>query len=164
MIHIITNGLDRPTLTRILLSYLRAWGCNPVSVDASTIAIDDFAAWDNLLTLPCCVLSIYDPHYVLEWLAESQVQFCWYQFMSPQRQEMIDTLSKMERVRIIGGRVFYVLSERLFKGNSETDAIYVPVMGKVEDWLGVISDRATHPTHRQKLVAKLDAVYGMLAS
>lgn len=60
--------------------------------------------------------------------------------------------------------MFYVLSERLFKPNSVESCLYVPVMEKVEDWLGVIGDRATHPTHRQKLVAKLDAVYGMLAS
>jgi hypothetical protein len=162
LLHIVTPGIDTTTFVRILLSYLQAWGDNPLYVDADNIAADDFAAWDNLLLEPCCVLLVREPHTVSQWLCESQAKFCWYQSLSPHKSELKEAIASLNAIRDLGGRVFWLLSERLFKRCAIANAIYIPVLDVADDYLGVISDRATPPAVRQALAKKLDAVYGQL--
>lgn len=163
MLHIVTHGIDTHTFIRILLSYLQAWGDEPLYVDADNIAVDDFAAWDNLLTEPCCVLLVRELDTVYQWLAESQAKFCWYQSLSPHKSEMKEAIASMNVMRDLGGRVFWLMSERLFKPSAISDAIYIPAIDVAESYLGVISDRATPPGVRRALSKKLDGAYGQLA-
>jgi hypothetical protein len=165
MIHVVTHGIDVQTFVRILLSYLRSWGDEPFYADATNIAPDDFAAWDNLLTHPCCVLLVRDPDLVSQWLAESQAQFCWYHSLSPPRSELVDAIAHLKSMRHRGGRAFPLLSERLFQPSDLPDAIYIPALDVSPDLdlLGLISDRATPPQVRQALAKKLDEAYGKLA-
>ncbi|WP_146131752.1 hypothetical protein [Merismopedia glauca] len=138
MIHIITNGLDTRTFSRILLSYLQARGCQPQLVDANAVAPDDYATWDEFLTIDCCLLDNSAFNSVFQWLEESQVPFCWYQSISPNKQEMAIAMQQMKRLRSIGGRVFLLLSKRLFKPTDTiSHAIYIPAITETRDYLQV---------------------------
>lgn len=77
---------------------------------------------------------------------------------------MVLALEQMKRLRSIGGRVFVLLSQRLFKATDTIpNAIYIPAIDETRDYLQVISDRGTRPSDRQTLALKLDGVYGKLA-
>lgn len=164
MIHAIAPGLDAQTFSRILLSYLQARGCQPQLVDANTVTPDDFAIWDEFLTIDCCLLDNSPFQSVFQWLEESQVPFCWYQPISPNKQDLAIATQQMKRLRSIGGRIFLLLSKRLFKPTDTiSNAIYIPAINETRDYLQVISDRGTSPSDRQTLALKLDGVYGKLA-
>jgi hypothetical protein len=87
---------------------------------------------------------------------ESEIQPCY--LSSCHRYRLTSAIASLNAIRALGGRVFWLLSERLFKRCAIADAIYIPVLDVADDYLGVISDRATPPAVRQALAKKLDGV------
>jgi hypothetical protein len=166
MLHIITSGIDRAVLIRALSLYLQSWGQSPAVIDFDEIATNDYEEMDSFLTLPCCIVAISNPRDIIEWLQETKTNFCWYEYVPPDNSELWKVGNRHKEVKLLGGKLLLLLSERLFQRKTKPTYIFIPVIEELSsiDWLAYIGDRASNPFLRDRLFKALYPVFGDLVA